>query len=88
MSSKSKYDEAVLDAGCGTRLTGRYLQPLVVLDGPMVGVDASQKMLDKAATCTLMTGCGLETTKAKHDDDDEKSPPLYNALLKMDLRKK
>jgi predicted TPR repeat methyltransferase len=85
MSSKFKYYEAVLDAGCGTGLAGRYLRPLVVPGGPIVGVDASQKMLDKAATCTLTTGCGLEATKAEDDDADDKSPPLYDALLKMDL---
>ena len=43
--------ENVLDAGCGTGLAGRFLNPLV--QNVMVGVDASQKMLDIAEKCTV-----------------------------------
>ena len=42
MSSMEIYHSA-LDAGCGTGLAGRFLRPLV--DGPLVGVDLSQNML-------------------------------------------
>mmetsp|Transcript_7595 Transcript_7595/g.11001 ORF Transcript_7595/g.11001 Transcript_7595/m.11001 type:complete len:425 (+) Transcript_7595:58-1332(+) len=70
---------SVLDAGCGTGLAGRFLRPLVT--GIMIGVDASQKMLDIAAKCTITSGCGLE------DDtkDGNNSRPLYEGLLVLDL---
>eukprot|EP00522_Entomoneis_paludosa_P018187 CAMPEP_0172446638 /NCGR_PEP_ID=MMETSP1065-20121228/6196_1 /TAXON_ID=265537 /ORGANISM="Amphiprora paludosa, Strain CCMP125" /LENGTH=414 /DNA_ID=CAMNT_0013197809 /DNA_START=116 /DNA_END=1360 /DNA_ORIENTATION=+ len=79
---KTEY-HAILDAGCGTGLAGRHLRPLLKKDdGVMIGVDASQKMLDKAAVCTLDSGCGLETTATA---TKESSPPLYEALLQLDL---
>ena len=72
---------AILDAGCGTGLAGRYVRPFLDVDsGVMVGVDASQKMLDKAAACTLQTGCGSTTEEVSGED-----PPLYEGLLQMDL---
>lgn len=74
----SKEYMAVLDAGCGTGLAGRYIRQLVP-SGPIVGVDASQKMLDKAKRCTLTSGCGLEVT------DDSVDSSLYDGLVKMDL---
>ena len=74
---------AVLDAGCGTGLAGRYLKPLVVADqGIMIGVDASQKMLDIAQKCTVSQGCGLESP---NDDEPSNDAPLYDGLLAMDL---
>ena len=71
---------AVLDAGCGTGLAGRYIRPLVP-DGIIIGVDASQKMLDQAMKCTRTSGCGLEV----QGNEDEDSSPLYDGLVKMDL---
>lgn len=74
---------AILDAGCGTGLAGRYLRPLVP-DGPLVGVDASEKMLAIARECTIQKGCGIDektgANNAKQDDS-----PLYDGLLAMDL---
>jgi hypothetical protein len=67
------------DAGCGTGLAGRFLRPLVT--GVLVGVDASQKMLDIAAKCTTTSGCGLSETDQGIND----SPPLYEGLLLLDL---
>jgi predicted TPR repeat methyltransferase len=74
--------KAALDAGCGTGLSGRYLRPLV--DGPMIGVDASQKMLALAAKCTITTGCGNNVTTI-HDDNANNNKPLYDGLFAMDL---
>lgn len=79
-SEKSAYRSA-LDAGCGTGLVGRYLRPFV--QGPLVGVDASQKMLDIASLCTIHTGCGLDQSSNGKSIDVGK--PLYEALLTMDL---
>jgi len=76
--SPSGYTSA-LDAGCGTGLAGRYLRPLV--RGALIGVDASQKMLDIAAKCTTTSGCGLEEDKA----ESTSSEPLYDGLFAMDL---
>lgn len=74
---------AILDAGCGTGLAGPYLRTLLHENtGVMIGVDASQKMLDKAAVCTINSGCGLETLNKDQTDHDK---PLYEALLQMDL---
>ena len=72
--------KAVLDAGCGTGLAGRFLRPLT--NGSMVGVDASQKMLDIAARCTLTSGCGLEQ---EDNNPTNKKEALYDDLLAMDL---
>jgi len=74
---------AALDAGCGTGLAGRYLRPLVA--GPIVGVDASRKMLDVAEKCTRTSGCGLGDDGAREEDDDDTGGPLYDKLLEMDL---
>lgn len=68
-----------LDGGCGTGLAGRFLRPLVT--GPLIGVDASQKMLDIARKCTLSGGCGFEESKIS----SESSEPLYDGLFAMDL---
>lgn len=76
----SNYD-AVLDAGCGTGLAGRYLRPLVRSNGVMIGVDASKKMLDKAKACTLSSGCGLPL----QGESDADSFPLYDLLVRSDL---
>jgi predicted TPR repeat methyltransferase len=76
--SPSGYSSA-LDAGCGTGLAGRYLRPLV--SGPLIGVDASQKMLDIANKCTTTSGCGIEENQAK----STASAPLYDGLFAMDL---
>eukprot|EP00584_Thalassiosira_punctigera_P027046 CAMPEP_0172578470 /NCGR_PEP_ID=MMETSP1067-20121228/138753_1 /TAXON_ID=265564 ORGANISM="Thalassiosira punctigera, Strain Tpunct2005C2" /NCGR_SAMPLE_ID=MMETSP1067 /ASSEMBLY_ACC=CAM_ASM_000444 /LENGTH=410 /DNA_ID=CAMNT_0013371167 /DNA_START=199 /DNA_END=1427 /DNA_ORIENTATION=+ len=72
---------AVLDAGCGTGLAGTYLKPLV--SDAMIGVDASQKMLDIAAKCTTRKGCGLKESQVI--DDGVKEVPLYDDLLVLDL---
>ena len=76
---------SALDAGCGTGLAGRYLRPLV--SGPMVGVDASRKMLDIAAECTVLEGCGLSGGKNEGDvgPSGEGKEPLYDGLFAMDL---
>lgn len=80
LSSKleTSYKNA-LDAGCGTGLAGRYLRPLV--RSKLVGVDASEKMLHLAQACTRQFGCGLDVSPTPNFDD----PPLYDALLNMDL---
>jgi predicted TPR repeat methyltransferase len=66
-------------------LAGRFLRPLV--KGPMIGVDASQKMLDIAAKCTTSSGCGIITDGAKDDNNNNsgQQPPLYEGLLALDL---
>lgn len=80
-ASKFRTDfDAVLDAGCGTGLAGRFLRPLV--KGLLVGVDASQKMLDIAAKCTATYGCGLKEVANSETNSDQ---PLYDDLLVMDL---
>ena len=86
---ETKY-QAVMDAGCGTGLAGRYLRPLIDIDdGVMVGVDASKKMLDKAATCTILSGCGLDQEgkdKASSSVGEvTMDKPLYESLIQMDL---
>lgn len=55
---ENKYFQNALDAGCGTGLAGRFLRTIV--SHLLVGVDASSKMLDLAAQCTLHSGCGLD----------------------------
>lgn len=86
-SLSSQY-HAILDAGCGTGLAGRFLRPLVIpQQGIMVGVDASSKMLQKAAQCTRSFGCGhaeSSTVPSPRLDDSDRAP-LYDALLNMDL---
>lgn len=76
---------SALDAGCGTGLAGRFLRPLV--DGPLVGVDISRKMLDVARECTTLSGCGADDEES---DDDAKGEgaseePLYDKLAPLDL---
>jgi predicted TPR repeat methyltransferase len=76
--------KGVLDAGCGTGLAGRFLRPLIEENGVMIGVDASQKMLDIAKKCTSKKGCGLNTD-AMDASDVENEVPLYDDLLVLDL---
>jgi predicted TPR repeat methyltransferase len=76
----------VLDAGCGTGLAGRFLKPLVT--NSMVGVDASQKMLDIASKCTIYKGCGLSKDDTEAEDGKDimiKEDALYDNLLVLDL---
>ena len=81
----------MLDAGCGTGLAGRFLKPLV--DGSLIGVDLSTKMLDVARDCTLTKGCGLKEVPDGEDQNDKpteegdirSSMPLYNHLTSLDL---
>ena len=76
----------ILDAGCGTGLAGRFLRSHLTTDGVMIGVDASQKMLDVAAKCTIHSGCGIDLNHenvAKLGINDDQ--PLYDSLLQMDL---
>jgi len=93
------YYRAILDAGCGTGLAGRFLRPLLggggsgensSSSGIMIGVDASKKMLDIASKCTRSSGCGLPITdddSAEDVDANSKTDrrPLYDGLLEMDL---
>ena len=74
---------SVLDAGAGTGLAGRFLRPIVT--GPMVGVDISQKMLDKAAKCTLKKGCGVDEEASEDSTNDENDAKLYDGLIALDL---
>lgn len=76
--------KSVLDAGCGTGLAGRFLRPLIETNGIMVGVDASQKMLNVAKKCTTQKGCGLKTDTVVSRDVEEEFP-LYDDLLVLDL---
>lgn len=76
---------SALDAGCGTGLTGPYLRPLV--KGPLIGVDASQKMLDIASSCTLSHGCGQKESESLNEarpnyNEDKR---LYDGLFALDL---
>jgi predicted TPR repeat methyltransferase len=86
MSQKESFD-SILDAGCGTGLAGRFLRPLV--GGPLVGVDLSNQMLQKAAQCTLARGCGLKVEDSTVLDDagvdGRSSKPLYDKLALSDL---
>ncbi len=88
MSHRETFD-SILDAGCGTGLAGRFLRPL--LDGPLVGVDVSKQMLQRAARCTLTRGCGLkgDETDVSDDDDEDanerRNRPLYDKLAQSDL---
>jgi predicted TPR repeat methyltransferase len=85
INNKKRFQHA-LDAGSGTGLAGRYMRPLV--SGLLVGVDASQKMLDVAAKCTLTVGCGSDNKESAVETDDKNSndeTPLYDGLLAMDL---
>lgn len=81
---KISYGSA-LDAGCGTGLTARYLRPLV--KGLLIGVDASQKMLDIASKCTISHGCGLKEEEELRESDRKKSEDkqLYDGLFALDL---
>lgn len=79
---RSRYT-TVLDAGCGTGLAGRYLKPLLAEDGVIIGVDASQKMIDIAAKCTTRKGCGYINEDNQITNDGEEA--LYDDLLVMDL---
>eukprot|EP00550_Attheya_septentrionalis_P008107 CAMPEP_0198294880 /NCGR_PEP_ID=MMETSP1449-20131203/24696_1 /TAXON_ID=420275 /ORGANISM="Attheya septentrionalis, Strain CCMP2084" /LENGTH=487 /DNA_ID=CAMNT_0043994975 /DNA_START=86 /DNA_END=1549 /DNA_ORIENTATION=+ len=95
-SSGAKYS-AVLDAGCGTGLAGRFLRPLIATPsntnsqddgGVMIGVDASQKMLDIAAKCTTHSGCGLKQNNndgIEINANGETDMALYDNLLVLDL---
>jgi Predicted methyltransferase (contains TPR repeat) len=77
---------AVLDAGCGTGLAGRFLRPLV--GDVMVGVDASSKMLSVASKCTIKSGCGVnegDFETVAMDDGHDDNALLYDKLLVMDL---
>ncbi|KAL3761690.1 hypothetical protein ACHAW5_004254 [Stephanodiscus triporus] len=86
MSQKESID-SILDAGCGTGLAGQFLQPPV--EGPLVGVDLSNQMLQKAAQCTLVKGCGLKVEDSTVLDDagvdGHSSKPLYDKLALSDL---
>mmetsp|Transcript_428 Transcript_428/g.613 ORF Transcript_428/g.613 Transcript_428/m.613 type:complete len:447 (-) Transcript_428:60-1400(-) len=84
-NGESKFYGSALDAGCGTGLTGRYLRPLV--EGPLLGVDASQKMLDIASNCTISHGCGLreEEDSGKKNLNTNEDKRLYDGLFALDL---
>lgn len=86
-TTTTKYRSA-MDAGCGTGLAGRYLREYI--SGPMIGVDASQKMLDIAAQCTTSSGCGLDddggsTNDSSDDNTHDKTKKLYDGLFDLDL---
>lgn len=83
-SSPYETFSSALDAGAGTGLAGRFLRPLV--SGPLVAVDLSQKMLDLAAKCTLVRGCGLKDEEVEGSEDDERSRrKLYDKIVLSDL---
>ena len=60
--------------------TMKSLRPLV--SGPLIGVDASQKMLGIAQKCTTTSGCGLEDDAMEGESN---SDSLYDGLFAMDL---
>ena len=53
-----------------------------MVEHALIGVDASQKMLDKAKKCTRSVGCGRDPESNGDEDDDR---PLYDDLILMDL---
>ncbi|KAL7468010.1 hypothetical protein ACHAXS_008232 [Conticribra weissflogii] len=75
--------KSALDAGCGTGLAGRYLRPLV--EGPIVGVDLSKKMLELAAQCTLSKGCGLKEESNDEMTSGRSDKTIYDHLVSLDL---
>ncbi len=79
VSQLNKKFRAVLDAGCGTGLAGRFVRPFVT--ELMIGVDASKKMLEIAEKCTIDSGCG----KIENPDGKNIAMSLYESLLQMDL---
>jgi len=81
----NKKFKAVLDAGCGTGLAGRFVRPFAT--DLMVGVDASQKMLTIAGKCTMNSGCGMMMINNEEDEKNSvsSSQPLYESLIQMDL---
>ena len=84
-SGRSSFHFA-LDAGCGTGLAGCFLRPLV--NGPLVGVDHSKKMLELASKCTTEHGCGLKEAGGEYRKDDgasDESKRLYDHLAALDL---
>lgn len=83
VSSSSKWNKYpnALDAGCGTGLAGRHLRSLV--EYLLIGVDASQKMLDIAKVCTRSKGCGLSVEEEKEGEEEDR--PLYDNVIAMDL---
>lgn len=83
LKSENSAYHAILDAGCGTGLAGRFLRPLQEAHGGvLVGVDASQNMLNIAAQCTTSSGCGIQEGGT---GEKKKDRALYDSLLKMDL---
>lgn len=60
---------SAFDAGCGTGLAGPLLRPHIL--GALVGVDLSEKMLERAA--------------ALRQGDAPTSPPVYDKLFAADL---
>jgi len=84
-NNKQPFQNA-LDAGCGTGLAGRFLRPHV--SQKLIGVDASQKMLDIAGNCTLAAGCGIELlgeAAAAGVQEESSNKALYDGLLNLDL---
>jgi predicted TPR repeat methyltransferase len=91
-NNRQQHYHAVLDAGCGTGLAARHLRPLIAPNGFLIGVDASEKMLDIARQCTFSSGCGLEVVgdNIHQSDNDileksETEKALYDGLFAMDL---
>lgn len=81
-NNNKKLFQNALDAGVGTGLAGPKIRNLV--EHALIGVDASQKMLTKAKTCTRSVGCGRTPTKQQNSDDND-GRPLYDDLILMDL---
>mmetsp|Transcript_14382 Transcript_14382/g.29328 ORF Transcript_14382/g.29328 Transcript_14382/m.29328 type:complete len:576 (-) Transcript_14382:2478-4205(-) len=80
--SNRKSFKSALDAGCGTGLAGRFLRPLV--EGPIVGIDLSKKMLELAAQCTISKGCGLKE-ESNEETSERSDQKLYDHLASLDL---
>ena len=88
---KGRPYSSAIDAGCGTGLIGPYLRPLV--SGPMVGVDLSPGMVQRAAELVADNPDGKPKMADKHnmrrvDELARKAqnlPRLYDGLFVGDL---
>lgn len=81
--------QSALDAGCGTGLSGPFLRPLI--EGPLVGVDLSPKMLELAAELLIDDGPEpVAKDRMRRCDEAARSalgdpPRLFDGIFEADL---